>query len=64
MPAGPAVYSARSETVTIELEVFLKLLDNVYRASESEFSTTWLESIQEAIPASIEQIGTTLGPSD
>lgn len=57
-----ATYSAGTEELKVELEVFLLVLDSVWSASESEFSTNkHLDRVQKDIKRTIERLGVSLG---
>jgi hypothetical protein len=57
-----ARYVASTEEVTIELYIFLKVLNQIHAASESDFSTKdHLDRVQKNVERTIRQIGKSLG---
>ena len=56
-----AAFSSSYETITISLETFFHLLDHVYDASQTQFSSDDTDEIHKLVEPVIKQLGSSLG---
>ena len=58
---GTATFFSSYETITISLETFFELLEHVYDASQTQFSTKEMDKIHTLVEPVIEKLGSSLG---